>query len=1014
MCSITFHILLILAWSSISTVFTMCPDQIEGLIRWSDPTTWPNNMKPGHNSEVYIDSAILMDESPPKLHSIVIQPGGRLVWSCEDDYTMYVDFILIHGRMDIGSEDCKYTRKAKIILTGIRGDYEPIFVGEHDFGEKFIGVAPGGTLELHGDQKLSWTKLVRTIPKLDYHNGLIYSHMNSDVAKEDSCKPGLLVYILDEHTGHPEFGKYYHLGGSDIYQSTEHLPELLDVLYNLEDGKILTLAVNKNAVDLSIALVPLYDALEYVMYGMVNGLSQIRQLGSYDAYTLVAQKGAVMFNEDVSPNHGTYTQYARSDLTFYHYGMKIIMESFIDNQDERKSKVDLRVATLYGAYPVLDLLDDVSSWNVGDKIVLTSTDFDWQQTEEAIIVECPHCLHNQITVEMDSKFMHWGEIVDRVDERGEVALLTRNIVIEGQIQNHCPPENNNCDKFNYDTFGGHIKFVRGFRDVHVEGVELYHMGQQTGLGTYPLHFHMAYETGDREHPPYLKDNSVHKSYARCYTIHGTHGITLKRNVGYDSLGHCYFLEDGGEMRTVLDGNIGFSTRKAGLIPSDSKPSTFWITNPLTYLRNNVAAGSEYVGIWHIFPDEPVGLTVGLPGFMERYEAKHTAYNEWRNNVAHSNPFAGLYIDEIVNPDDTVGGENGYSPREDPFDPSSRTVTVDIIKPTLYKNRYQNAWIRGGGFNVVQGSFADSANGITFARSTDQVQYIRDSVIIGETRNIGEPTSYWEEDQVVTLHRAFPMPEHVGQTIRGIRFYDSSVYVYDVWFSEFQSDDYRDAGAISFMNDKPINYSTYSTVDNIQFAFADGESSGNRIFDSRWTGKEHGADISFHDIDGSVSGISGAEIFRIGASNLNHLCHWRENWNVAVCPPDEKSRPGSLSATSFWPPAVTTFSFLSLYDNAGICDFTNRLDKENSNPYCTMCNTHTIFAVLVWGAGLTISEYRLSTDGGFSEWTAWGSCYEDKDLGFVQWRYRACTEPIPEYYGVWCYGPTSESRSCVAY
>ena len=45
-----------------------------------------------------------------------------------------------------------------------------------------------------------------------------------------------------------------------------------------------------------------------------------------------------------------------------------------------------------------------------------------------------------------------------MDMRGEVALLTRNIVIEAELQPTCPPENENCEEAdNMDTFGGHIK-----------------------------------------------------------------------------------------------------------------------------------------------------------------------------------------------------------------------------------------------------------------------------------------------------------------------------------------------------------------------------------------------------------------------------------------------------------------------------------------------------------------------------------------------------------------------------
>jgi hypothetical protein len=42
---------------------------------------------------------------------------------------------------------------------------------------------------------------------------------------------------------------------------------------------------------------------------------------------------------------------------------------------------------------------------------------------------------------------------------------------------------------------------------------------------------------------YATDNSVHDSYFRCITIHGTHEILVSRNVAFKTHGHCYYLED---------------------------------------------------------------------------------------------------------------------------------------------------------------------------------------------------------------------------------------------------------------------------------------------------------------------------------------------------------------------------------------------------------------------------------------------------------------------------------------
>lgn len=56
-----------------------------------------------------------------------------------------------------------------------------------------------------------------------------------------------------------------------------------------------------------------------------------------------------------------------------------------------------------------------------------------------------------------------GEIVDGVDMRAEVGLLTRNIVIQGEMEKSCYGSNH-CQFFSFDTFGGQIK-VSTFEQV---------------------------------------------------------------------------------------------------------------------------------------------------------------------------------------------------------------------------------------------------------------------------------------------------------------------------------------------------------------------------------------------------------------------------------------------------------------------------------------------------------------------------------------------------------------------
>lgn len=67
-----------------------------------------------------------------------------------------------------------------------------------------------------------------------------------------------------------------------------------------------------------------------------------------------------------------------------------------------------------------------------------------------------------------------------------------------------------------------------------------------------MHFHVL---GDLCPGCYLKDSSIHESYYRCISIHGTNGVTVSENVAYDVTGFCYYLEDGVEEDNTLSYNL---------------------------------------------------------------------------------------------------------------------------------------------------------------------------------------------------------------------------------------------------------------------------------------------------------------------------------------------------------------------------------------------------------------------------------------------------------------------------
>jgi hypothetical protein len=80
----------------------------------------------------------------------------------------------------------------------------------------------------------------------------------------------------------------------------------------------------------------------------------------------------------------------------------------------------------------------------------------------------------------------------------------------------------------------------GASKMFVEGVEFQRMGQNLTLARYPIHWHLI---GDAK-GQYIRNAAIHDTYNRCVTVHGTNFLRVENNVTYNTVGHCFFLEDG--------------------------------------------------------------------------------------------------------------------------------------------------------------------------------------------------------------------------------------------------------------------------------------------------------------------------------------------------------------------------------------------------------------------------------------------------------------------------------------
>ena len=141
---------------------------------------------------------------------------------------------------------------------------------------------------------------------------------------------------------------------------------------------------------------------------------------------------------------------------------------------------------------------NAGGWRKGDVIALASTDFDSTQAEKRTIASIAG---NVVRLDQPLKYMHFGRITDGVDERGEVGLLTRNILIHAS------------DDAEKSYFGGHIMAMAGSK-MYVSGVELTRMGQNMHLARYPIHWHILGEGQGQ----YIENSSIHDTYSRCVSV----------------------------------------------------------------------------------------------------------------------------------------------------------------------------------------------------------------------------------------------------------------------------------------------------------------------------------------------------------------------------------------------------------------------------------------------------------------------------------------------------------------
>ena len=163
----------------------------------------------------------------------------------------------------------------------------------------------------------------------------------------------------------------------------------------------------------------------------------------------------------------------------------------------------------------------------------------------------------------------------------------------------------------------------------------------------------------------------------------------------------------------------------------------------------------------------------------------------------------------------------------------------------------------------------------------------DSLVVGETDNIGNPRTPEE----IAYGRSLPKPPIPDFPIRGYEYYDYRDDVVNTTFVNFQDNELRKTGALSFLLFTSAGLSTGSTISGAKFVNAKPVYFPK--FDTRFDNDNRGGNayrtLSFRDLDGSVTGIPDSHVMLHDGENdsvvTDDTCKIEPTWNASVCTGD---------------------------------------------------------------------------------------------------------------------------------
>jgi hypothetical protein len=292
----------------------------------------------------------------------------------------------------------------------------------------------------------------------------------------------------------------------------------------------------------------------------------------------------------------------------------------------------------------VSLAEPVTGWKVGDHIIVTGSrnklhhvdgKFGDQaaglQTERRKIVKIDG---TTVTLDRPLTYFHPGT----GDFGCEVANLSRNVVIESanlKMRGHTMYHKHSAGSLAYAEFR--------------------HLGKEGLLGKYAIHYHLC---GDTMRGSSVIGVSVVDSHNRWVVIHGTDHMLVRDCVGYKSIGHGYFLEDGTEQYNVLDRNLAVQAFGGKPLPKQNLPfdknegAGFWFANARNTFTRNVSCENQRYGFFFEMTARR-GFDTVLPlrmpdGSVKKHDVRNIPLFRFEDNEVHSIGLAGIVIGEEGN------------------------------------------------------------------------------------------------------------------------------------------------------------------------------------------------------------------------------------------------------------------------------------------------------------------------------------------------------------------------------